>query len=406
MGRLWSSGFELNSLTAGVEFNSIAGGGGTIQTTTVRSGTYALQITSLTSATTKGVGHTYNSPESTGNFYFRAYLRVATFPSAENRIMLLDDTILAPFSTPMTYLTLDNVGTIKLYDEDGQITGTTTIASGNWYCVEFHVNTTPAAGSHVVEARVDGSTFASLSNRNIVSTNQHLILVLGGNLNAEAQTTGNWYFDDIAINNSAGSVQNSWPGPGKIVYLRPNGDGDNHAWQTPSFVAGTANNYLNADEVTPDDITTYLQAPGVAPAIDDYQIDNTPAAIGATDSISVVQVGVRYRAGGAGTGDGFAVRVKKTSGGTVSESATITPANATWVTNANSPPRTYPLTLYADPDGTPWTKSTLDTAQIGINEKNTTGAFEADVTAIWMVVDFTPAVVGGFTSYPKFFQFM
>ena len=69
MARLWSSGFELNSLTAGVEFTNIDAGG-TIDTTTVRSGTYSFKVNTTA---TSNVDFNFKSADNLGPFYIRLY---------------------------------------------------------------------------------------------------------------------------------------------------------------------------------------------------------------------------------------------------------------------------------------------------------------------------------------------
>src|SRR5688500_1281268 len=85
MARLWSCGFELGSLPI-----ELAGPGNvTIETGTVRTGTYSAKIGTLVSGTTQHVVHTFASPATAGPWYARAYFRFATFPAAENTILCL-----------------------------------------------------------------------------------------------------------------------------------------------------------------------------------------------------------------------------------------------------------------------------------------------------------------------------
>ena len=91
--------------------------------------------------------------------------------------------------------------------------------------------------------------------------------------------------------------------------------------------------------------------------------------------------------------------IESTSGGTIEQSASITPAGTTWRTNTISGnPLTYPLTLYDLPGAstTPWTKADLDTTQIGY--KLTTDATNLDqISTIWLSIDSTPSAGGGAT---------
>lgn len=387
MARLFTSGFELNTTTAGVEWTSVGSSPPTIQSTTKRSGTYALQITSLSSLSSqKHLIYQYLSVEGSSNTYFRVYVRFDTLPTIEDAFVGFNDTTVS--TSLLAYLTIDNSGVVKLYDEDGQITGTTTLSTTTWYCLEVHINTTPAAGSHVVEARVDqGSTFASSSTRNISSTNNQLAFVLGGNLTAENNSTGNWYFDDVAINDNSGSFQNSWPGPGEVIHLLPDGDGDNTAW---------TNTFTNIDEVTPNDGTDYIES-NTLNQIEEVTLAATPASLDTTDVITTVQVYTRFTLSSAiSTDPTFVTRIKSAPSGTVEESATISPTSTSWLSNAVALPRTPSLTLYDLPGAstTAWTKSDLDTAQIGVKETLTDGD-TVRVSSLQLIIDHTPNTGGG-----------
>lgn len=401
MARLWSSGFELNTTGTDVEWSAQTGSP-VIQTTTVRSGTYAGQITGMSSATRMAVRYDVATAGLT-QLFFRTYFRVATLPSAENRIIGLSVT---SNTAHTVYITLDNGGLLALFDEDGQIGSDSGALSLNtWYMIDILWDKSGASGSHIIRARIDGVEFAGAANRTIGAASVSS-LVLGGNLNAEAQTTGNWYFDDVAINNASGSFQNSYPGEGEIIHLRPNAAGDNNAWLKNGGAAGDANNFNQLDEVTPDNGTTNLETSGVLDATDDYNMDATPAAMDSGDIINVVQVGYVGRAESAGDADGVVLRIKAAAAGTVEEGSLITMNGTTWKTNANADPRNYTLTLYDLPGAstTAWTKSDLDQAQIGM-KSNDAGAVAGEASALWLLVDHKPAPPSGGTTFPGYYGF-
>lgn len=351
----------------------------TISSTVFRSGAYSLQVTSLSSGTSKGLRYTFQSSASDGPFYFRIYFRVDTLPSAANTFWTLNNGTVG--------LKLNSTGTLQLFDEDSDIgTASSILSTGSQYRIEILVDRTPAVGRHVITARLDGNEFATSSARTLstgVSTMQ-----CGGNILGESQTTGNWFFDDIAINDSTGSFQNSWPGEGEIIHLRPNAAGDNAGWTD-----GTGSTFAEIDEVTPDDVTTYLDSNSNG-EVADYNIDDTPAALASDDAINVVQVGVRYRNQGTSAGNTFKLRIKASAGGTLEESAQIAlTTNTTWHTNANAVPRNYVFTLYDLPGAstTPWAKANLDAAQIGVNHDSGTGTSDPNVSTLWLLVDHKPA---------------
>lgn len=373
--RLWSSGFELNSTTAGVEWTT-ASGTLSIQTTVVRSGTYAAEIN--VSNEVSGYVYQFSSANSNGPYFFRFYLRVATAPSANATIM---DGVTTGSATRVR-IRLNTDRTLQLSDEDGDIgSASDALSLDTWYRIEVEFDVSGAAGSHVVRAKLDGTEFAGSSTR---SSSGIASLRVG----AIGLTTGHWYLDDIAINDSTGSFQNSYPGEGSIIHLRPNAAGDNAGW-----VDGTGSTFAEVDEVTPDDITTFISTDADNTTISDFNIDATPAAIESDATINLVHVGARFNMDSADAAARFVLGVKATSGGTVEESAGIAPTGTTWVTNAPAAPRNYPLTLYDLPGAstTPWTKADLDTAQIRVRISVDPGVEDTQISTMWLLVDYTPA---------------
>ncbi len=243
----------------------------------------------------------------------------------------------------------------------------------------MQTNHTPASGSRVAEGLVDGVVFATSSTRSFDTATDRLSF--GGNLEGAANATGEWYFDDIAVNDSTGSYQNSYPGEGSIIHLRSNSPGDNGQWTNTGFA--------NVSEVTPDDGVTQISSK-TTNQIDDYNVDNFPVSI---SSINVIQVGIRGQGGTNGTDSSFVVRLKANSQGTVAESSPMTPTSI-WTTNGSSPlspPWNYKLTSYVVPGGSiPWNTNDVFNAQIGVRCSNGNTDF-SNVSTIWMLVDYVPS---------------
>lgn len=394
MARLWSSGFELNSVTAGMEWSTVTNL--TIQTGTVRSGSYAGQITSLVSGTARGAYYQYSTTASTADTYYRTYIRFGTLPSAENTIVRVNNTA-ALTGTLVSRITVDNTGTVRLYD-GATLAGTaaTTLASGQWYCLELHHDLSLASGARIIQARLDQAT--AFGTTTSTATAGGLVYVVGGNLNSEAQTAGNWYFDDIAINNATGTVQNSWPGPGGIIHLRPAANAETTQWSSAG-VGGTGTaptgNYTRVNEVTPNDNTSYNQDNTIT-NVDLFTIDAVPAAVGATDTINLVQVGLRF----TGTSTTLsnirpaALLASQSDGTRLTGTAAAAYASTTYMTNTSTAPRNYALTSYTDPQaGGAWTKALLGTARIGYKGQNAGGGGLVRVTNVWALVEYTPTPV-------------
>lgn len=384
MTRLWSSGFELNSMTTDVEWTAAVGG--SISSSTVRSGTYAGRISSLASGTNQRFRYQFLSAGANGPYYSRFYFRIATLPSAENRIFALSNSGTAGTGVA-AYITLDNTGVLRLYDNVGQIGSASSVLSTNtWYRIEILFDRSPAAGSQILKARIDGAQFAAATNRTLGnSVNQ---LYVGGNLNSEAQTSGDWFFDDVAINDTAGSFQTSYPGAGSIVHLKPSAAGDINTFAVQiGGTVGAGNNFTRVNEVTPDDATSY-NASAVLSQEDLFNCDDPGFA---SDSlITLVAVGGRYAdLVGTDATAAFKLQVEKAASGTKAQSASIIPNSTSFVSNS-AIPRRYPITAYQDPDNIDWKFTTVSSMQIGYL-LSAANVQSIAITKVWALVEYTPA---------------
>lgn len=388
MARIWQDGFEFNTTSASAS-NYDTFTASTIGTTYARSGTYALRVSSLTSATPQGVNKKYQVSASTVGF-FRAYIYVVTLPSANNTIMAITGSSTLNNSIKAS-ISLTSTGTLLLFNLTPTQIGSASSAinDSNWHMVELKVDSTKASGSRIVEARLDGSVFATSTTETQSGFSD---VYVGGNGLGEAQTQGEWWFDDLAVNDATGSVQNSYPGSGKILQLYPNAAGDVNGFLVQvGGTTGSANNYTRVNEVPPDDGTSY-NASAVVNAQDLFNVQNS--GIGATDTVNVVMVGARFaNITGASATTAIEIQIEKTSMGTIQSSSGIVPDSTSWNTNGTTSPRNYPLVTYLDPDGiNAWTQTTLDSMQIGY-EITATLTDAIGVTNIWVSVDYTPAVV-------------
>lgn len=369
MARLFSSGDELNAIVNNVEFTSFASANNS--STVFRSGLRSVSVS--TSAGTNLPTYTFLSSATQGDYYLRAAIRVATLPGAIINVLGFINSAVGDKVT----IRLTTTGTLQLYNqEDGAQIGSDSAALSinTWYIVELRVNCTTLATTSV-EARLNLSSFASGNIDLATGINQFKFGVF------TTSATTSLFFDDMVVNDSSGSFQNSWPGEGKIIHLKPNAAGDNSDW---------TNDYTYVDEVTPDDATTLVSS-NTLDQIDDHNIE-PPVYLGTSDTINVVQVGCRFNGAGASANASFVLRIKASASGTVEESSAITPSNTTWVTNAAAAPRNYSLTLYDLPGAstTAWTKTDIAAAQIGYR-LSTASTNAAQISTVWLLVDYTPA---------------
>lgn len=380
MARLWSTGFELNSSTNDVEWQSTTNL--TIQTTTIRSGTYAGRFNM--SGTNGWASHVYRASNTQEDIRVRFYLYIATAPSATLELFTFRGGKSVQCGLRMT-----TGRALQLYNfEDSAQIGSdsSALSTGQWYRIEIKQDTTTLA-STAIDALIDGSSFAS-GTANLASASSTF------RIGSTGSNTTDIYFDDIAINDTSGSFQNSWPGEGEIIHIRPSAAGDNAGWTRAGSDSGA--NWSQVDEVTPNDATD-VNKTGTLDAIDDYNLDATPAALASNDTINCVQVGARFRVeNNTGADPDVVFRIKASASGTVEESAAITATTNIWSTNAMAAPRNHPLALYDLPGAstTAWTKSDLDTTQIGARI-STGDTHPVQLSTMWLLVDHKPTSGGG-----------
>jgi hypothetical protein len=372
--RLFTSGFEWQAVPAapGMEWSERFTSAPAIDTTTVRTGAASLRISSLVSGTAKGLIHQLVAASDAGPYYCRAYVRFATFPAAANAFMNL-----GPSSTRTVTATVTNTGVVQLRDDMTQVGSDSSALSLNtWYRIEMlgqrHAGT-PNAGADTVTLLLDGVTVATSTTASL--SNALSRFGVGGNLNGEANTTGDWYFDDVACNNSSGTAQTSFPGSGRVVHLVPNGAGE----FAEAAATGAATPHEALDETTPDDVTSYVTFTAdsaswsAATRLMVAVTDTSTAGIDSYDTITLVQVRARV-ANIDGSGNGtFVYGLQTQNTGTKAESAGIVVNSATWATDDDSAPSVSKLTAYVNPQGSAaWTTAAVDTIQIGARASDAT----------------------------------
>jgi hypothetical protein len=384
---MWTCGFELQSTSAefGVNSGVIVTGAPSISTSIHRAGTASLRLNPT--AATAFVEHQLTSGVVMRTLH-RLYLRVDAYPDTATNVYGIGQAGYFP-----ALLRLQPDGTLVLRDgfTETTLTGTSAaLALGTWYRVELDYTDVDnggviASGIAPFKAYLNGTLFADTLCSNITGFSR---IRMGVQLAA----TTDIYIDDVAVNDTTGTVQNGLPGAGSVVHLRPNAAGDNNLWTTAvGGTAGTANNYTRVNERPPDDATSYNQtATSGTTTIDDFNVDNTATAgIGASDTIRLVQVGGRV-ASSATTAASIVYRIKGQAAGTVLESASVSVANTSWSVHSGVSPRPYQLTAYTNPQtGAAWTPSTLDSAQIGYRG-NVSQTTVRRVSNLWALVEFVP----------------
>lgn len=375
MTRIWQCGFEMNSTAVGMEVSTTSGTLA-MQAITVRTGGFALRV-NPTAGTAFVRYHAFATDQAIVG-YQRVYINIASLPTVTTTIMRFVDVL----NNNVAAIRLTTAGKLQLLTAAGTQIGSdsaTAITTGTWARIELKND---ASGAGALDGRLNGTSFASGANSAQGSWSRILIGVIA------TSATADLYYDDWCINDGSGSQQASWPGDGHIMHLVPNGDGDSHTWGNNANAAGASTNYtLVSDNAPPNDTTNVVQSVTLN-AEDMYAL--TDSGLGAGDAVNCVMVGARYKNNTADATTAFRLQVKKTSGGTIAQSASIIPNSTSFMTNANVEPRNYPIVTFADPDGAAWTQSTLDSMQAGV-KLTAAGVNRIQVTSVWASVDYTPA---------------
>lgn len=349
-------------------------GTNSVQTSVVRTGTYAFRA----NPTTTAVGNHRFAKHSTAGvattafgvatLYHRFYFRIATAPAAneEQFYVVLDNG-----GSDKCYLTLNSSRNIKAYDNAGSLigTGSTTLSTNTWYRIELQTST--GAGSTTFVVKIDGTNeFNTTANQ---LTNNHGSVRVGKGVNLNGQSV-DFYYDDWAVDDAA------FLGAGECKRMGPAANGSTAQW-----TSGTgSSNYAEVDEIPTDGDTTYIMSTGSAGVVHLVTLTSTSSS-GITGTINGAKAWARIR---ENTDVTTATRVRIKSGATNSDTASSDPT--TTYANRFNLAATDPNTSAA------WTTSNLDSAEVGVKEDN---AVSTRCTTLSMFVDYVPSAGG--TVYPN-----
>ncbi len=386
MARLWSTGFELQTTTVGVEWTTTTNGTPAIETSIVHGGAAALRINNTTVA--ENIHHIVASAQ--GVRYYRFYINMQAAPSA-----ILEFISVLNSGSRKVSIRSTTGRALQLYNQEDSVqvgSDSSALTLNTWYRLELKIDSTTLA-STAVEARLYAASAESTLLWNpsgtidlLADPNRLLVGLVAGN------STFDMVYDDIAVNDNSGTYQNSWPGAGQLCILRPNGAGDNTQWTRGGADSGS--NWGQVDETTPNDVTDYVQS-NTSGQIDDYTLTDTPAGMNASDIINWVGPSARFAISSTTGGDpDFVLRLKPAAAGTVDETPNLSGTGAiAYASHQTAAPVLYPVlgnsSNYEQPGtSSAWTKATLDTAQVGIRETVTDTHFMI-VSAVWVYVDYT-----------------
>jgi hypothetical protein len=380
MARIFNSGFELNSVVDGMEFDdSDSGTKPSIAVTPQLTGQYTQKSVSARN----DFRHKFSSGLLDSQVYARVWFYVRTKVDANTRVLY----IVEAGAGDRVSLRLTPTNTLQLFGNATQVgTDSASLALNEWNCIELSYKNNTVSTKGEFAGRLNGTTFASTTTS--TENGSWDSLIIG---NGDGTATGEFYFDDLAVNDATGSFQTSWPGVTRLAIFRPSGTGDVNDFGTATGgVAGAANNYTRVMEVSPDtgthnaSATLNNQDMFTMSPLDLYKI--CPG-----DTINCITVHVRLKNNTLGDATtALKAQIKKSGGSTGQGTAIIPNDLVNWSTDSHDQPRLPTLVKYQDPDGADWTTQTIATMQCGY-KLTAVGTNPIQVTALWAYVDFTPA---------------
>jgi hypothetical protein len=330
-------------------------------------------------------------------YFIRAYVNITTKPTTTS-------SILSPANTNSASIRLTSAGVVQLWnDSAGTQVGSNgpTLSTGIWYGVELGITFNASSQMSAIEGRVDQVTFASTSG--LTAAGPTVVAIWLG-FSSSTGTAATINVDDVAVNDSTGSNQTSWPGSGKILLLLPTSDNSAGSWKAGSAASASSNGALfdginNTPPIgtaTPLAVTAGISnnVSGATNPNGDFNMTTyTAAGIGAADTINAITMIIVHGediSTGAKTGS-FTILSNPAQSGT----DTIGSGNTSqFGPSAGGAVGTYPTNWAAQQGTVQYPGSvTVGTAPVCRITKVDTGTRAADCCFMGLYVDYTPAVV-------------
>lgn len=333
------------------------------------------------------------SLDTNGEWFARFYLMIVTAPAGAQLIAGFGSTA-APSDV---HILLNANRTIQLRRGVSTNVGSASAALtlNQWYRIELRYKVGVGAVDEV-EARIDGVQLAIVTAVSITDTNPAAFAV--GWQGTPGGTTPDIRFDDVAVNDASGSDQNSWPGDGNIVLLKPISDSFRPSlWNTGA--GGITNLWDGVDNTPPAGLvsasathTSQIEhGGGSAGTTDGYEANMTSyasAGVPAGATINLVQpVAV--------TGEDIATGAKLLSFNVKSNPATTNTGAFDVNNGVSAAVGTFPTNWFTKADAPVAYAPTvvLGTSPVMTIIRPETASRVASCCFMGIIVDYTPAVV-------------
>lgn len=263
MARIFMTGFEAGSVGVFTSNN-----GATISNGTVRTGAYSLDLTGSSDSAQQII-----DPATELFFRIGIYITGFSYEAAYLQLFDADGAVCLTFTINSTTRALE----VRRGSYNGLIlaSGGNAVLTNVWHCIEVHVKIADSDG--IAQIKLDGVQLVDFIGDTKTGSNDKIgVFRLGG---AGYYRNAMGYYDDIAINDTSGTKNNSWIGRGGIYGLKPNAAG-----QYTQFTPSAGDNYAAVDEVPPNDDTDYVESDTVGYK-DSYALADLPVATGQVDAV-------------------------------------------------------------------------------------------------------------------------
>jgi hypothetical protein len=406
MARLVTTGAEIEAGSAGsVDGSNTTTGSGAVtrDTGNARSGSASWKC-AVVSGSVAAKSFSLGTTSTTVTYLCRCYFKLDALPTVDTNIAQIA-------GTSGVVARLTSTGALKLIVNAAQVGSTSAdlvvADSSTWYRLEIAFRVGVGATDYA-ELLLDGISLASSSTLSITDGAPTPATYECG-IRADPVATVNLWVDDVAINDSTGASQTSWPGDGKVVLLLPISDSAvGTGWTLGTGTAISANGYDSVNNTPPQGVTNVeagsdpKQIRNAASAANSNYDANlttyTTAGIAAADTINVLvpivataaPVSTSAKLGTIGISSNPAItNVDLGPGGT---------AKAFW---SGTTEGTYPTGWKWSFGTTTYSPSvTLGNSPVARITQVTSSTRIATVCFLGMYVDYTPAVVASLVPPP------
>lgn len=260
-------------------------------TPTPRAGSYCFKIATSAgsfSASTKSFGLGASKTEVWARFAFFSHPLTAT--NTFSIAQMLDSA--ASASSTLSLDCATGLLLLRLGGASGAVLGTASagLSIDAWHVIEWRTQITSITVG-VSEVWLDGTRVINFSGDNVGSALANVQTMLLGVATTIASSSANgqyFAYDDLAINDTAGSLNNGKPGDGRVVLLSPSAAGSSTALTRGGTDTGA--NWSQTSEV-PSSMTQYVFS-ATAATRDLYTLGDltvTPGSINTVDVLALAQ---------------------------------------------------------------------------------------------------------------------